>query len=309
MNKVSAFFRLIRWLNLVFIALTQILFFYCIAYSNRVRTASPSHEFYFYLMVAGSLLIAAGGNIINDYFDIHIDRINKPHKLVIDKYIKRRWAIVLHLLLSSIGIALSAYVSYQLRQPILLIGNAISAMLLWFYSTTLKRKFLIGNLVVASLTAWVLMVVFIFSGGEFALAYNTKINQPAFFKLTVLYSGFAFLMTLIREVIKDMEDLIGDAEGNCKTMPIVWGINPTKVFVFTLALVAVIVLALIALYLLNLHTWVPAIYLFFAVILQIVLLMIGLKNAQESKDFKALSGRTKRIIFTGILSMIFFLFF
>src|SRR5688572_15275597 len=116
MNLLVAFFKLIRWPNLVFIALTQILFYYCVLpFVSKGMDAVSLPIDYFYMLVFASIVIAAAGYIINDYFDLNIDLVNKPKKLIIEKYINRRWAIILHLGLSFIGFVISCYVGYRLK--------------------------------------------------------------------------------------------------------------------------------------------------------------------------------------------------
>ncbi|WP_431216629.1 UbiA family prenyltransferase [Puia sp. P3] len=162
----GAFFRLVRWPNLVFIFLTQTLFYFrvlqpCFA----TRYVGHSHwqltPLLFYLLAASSVLIAAAGYIINDYFDLNIDRVNKPDKLVVDKIIKRRWTIIWHWILSGLGVLLGFYVSWKLRNPIVGLGNMGCVILLWFYSTTFKRRLLIGNVIISLLTAWVVLVLYV----------------------------------------------------------------------------------------------------------------------------------------------------
>ncbi len=116
MKLLPAFFKLIRWPNLIFIALTQIIFFYCaVPFVYKGFQSNGLSNNIFYLLVLASVCIAAAGYIINDYFDLNIDLVNKPSKLIIEKYIKRRWAIVLHLCLSFFGFLISCYVGYKLR--------------------------------------------------------------------------------------------------------------------------------------------------------------------------------------------------
>ncbi|MES1161033.1 MAG: geranylgeranylglycerol-phosphate geranylgeranyltransferase, partial [Bacteroidota bacterium] len=181
-------------------------------------------------MSLSSVLIAAAGYIINDYFDLNIDRVNKPDKLVVDKIIKRRWTILWHWILSGLGVLLGFYVSWKLRNPIVGLANLGCVVLLWFYSTTFKRKLLIGNVIISLLTAWVILVLYTC---EFSLQ---ELRDPArhyilsrLFKFAIVYAGFAFIISLIREVVKDIEDMEGDARYGCRTMPIVWGVNTAKV--------------------------------------------------------------------------------
>ena len=148
MNLVSAFFRMVRWPNLVFIALTQVLFYFCI-YMPLYGQAQTKKLI---LLVIASVLIAAAGYIINDYFDLNIDRVNKPSKNVIDTVIHRRSAIIWHLALSVAGVLLTA-LAVGLRYWYLVLANLVCVALLWFYSTSFKRQLLIGNVVISLLTA------------------------------------------------------------------------------------------------------------------------------------------------------------
>src|SRR6478752_4073478 len=151
MKQILAFFKLIRTLNLLFIAITQYLFQYFIVIPlfEPYGLSLPLGGKYFWLLVLSSVLIAAGGYIINDYFDLNIDRVNKPGKLVVDKIIHRRWAILWHLALSVAGILVSTYVACKTRAWWIAPANVGCVLGLWFYSTTFKRKLLSGNLIIS----------------------------------------------------------------------------------------------------------------------------------------------------------------
>jgi 4-hydroxybenzoate polyprenyltransferase len=144
MNLLGAFLKLVRWPNLVFIALTQVLFYYCFIYSPErgllIESGSHLKPPLFLLLVSASVLIAAAGYIINDYFDLNIDKVNKPDRIIIEKVIKRRWAIVWHLVFTSIGVLLSFYIGYKIDNWLLGLLNLLSAALLWIYSTTFKKN-------------------------------------------------------------------------------------------------------------------------------------------------------------------------
>ena len=151
MKLLAAFIRLIRSVNLLFIAITQLLFQYCIvgpvfhhAQATPVLTTPV-----FIVLIAASVLIAAAGYIINDYFDLNIDLVNKPDKLVVDKIIKRRWAIIWHLVLSGVGVLCSGYVAWKTRCWWLIPANVGCVGALWFYSTIFKKKLLSGNVIIS----------------------------------------------------------------------------------------------------------------------------------------------------------------
>lgn len=304
MSPVKAFLHLVRWQNLVFIALTQALFYFCIYCSLFQRYDFKK----FILLLAASVFIAAGGYIINDYFDLNIDQINKPKRIVIDKVIGRRWAIVWHLALSFAGVVVTAF-AVGLHYWYLILANIFCVALLWLYSTSFKRQLLIGNLVISLLTAWTILVFF-FAFSAPHNAFNTT-NQLSvkFFRLAMLYSGFAFVISLIREAVKDMEDIKGDARYGCKTLPIVVGIRTAKLYSAIWISVLLATLAILQFYVLQFGWWPSVVYAVFLVIAPLCYALQKLRKAYRTKDFAALSSLTKWIMLTGILSMLFFLFY
>jgi 4-hydroxybenzoate polyprenyltransferase len=312
MKLIAAFFRLIRWNNLIFIILTQFLFYYFIilpGFNEQINLAYKNllTPIYFYLLCFSSVLIAAAGYIINDYFDLHIDRVNKPDKLIVEKIIKRRWTIVWHWILSIVGVIIGAYVSWKIHNIIIVLSHIGCALLLWFYSTTFKKKILIGNIIVSLLTAWVIMVLYLC---EFR---HTLFLDPVYhqilsriFKFAVLYSGFAFIISLVREVIKDIEDMQGDAAYNCRTMPIVWGINASKIFAATWLIVLIASLLIVEFYVLQYRWWWVISYCALSIVLPLLFVLRDLYRAQSVKDYHSLSNFIKIIMITGVLSMLFF---
>ncbi len=308
MKILLAFFKLIRWPNLVFIIITQLLFYFCV----YVPMLSGNHFPYvslLYLLIVASVCIAAAGYIINDYFDVQIDAINKPERVVVNKIIKRRWAIVWHWVLSSIGIIISFFVSYTIHVWSIFIINSLCVILLWFYSTTFKKKLLIGNVCIAILTAWVIVEIYLFVGADIFSFSNFEktddaFNARRFFKFTFLYVGFSFISTLIREVLKDLEDMEGDRKYDCKTMPIKWGVPASKVFIAVWILVAIATLFVIQLYAWLSGWWFVAIYLLILLIVPFAFLLIKLVKANSTSHFNLLSGIVKLIMLTGILSML-----
>ena len=310
MNPLAAFLKLIRWPNLFFIAFTQLLFFYCVLpFVYRIKDATGYQSLspvLFFLVVLASVLIAAGGYIINDYFDLGIDLVNKPEKLIIEKFIKRRWAIVLHLCTSFAGFIISCYVGYKISNMYIPIFNFTAIALLWFYSTTFKKKLLIGNVIISLLTAW---VIFVIALSEYINKANNSTDVFALarlIKLSILYAGFAFVISLIREVVKDMEDTIGDAKYNCKTMPIEWGIPASKVFTGVWIVVLIGAIAALQFYVLQLGWWLSSLYSFLLILLPLIFILKKLYQAQVSADYGYVSHAIKFVMFTGIVSMIFF---
>ena len=308
MRLIAAFLKLVRLPNLFFIALSQGLFQFCI-YRPMYDGHIPANDnLHFIFLSFASLLIAAAGYIINDYFDINIDEVNKPGRMVVDKVISRRWAIAWHFLLNSAGLLLTILALPFLQKWYLILANMLCMALLWFYSTSFKKKLLIGNIVISLLTAWTILIIF-FSKvnlGDAIGAGTTDYHR--FFRFAVLYAGFAFIISLIREAIKDMEDMPGDAKYGCRTMPIVWGVNATKVYTAVWLVVLISMVVIVMIYMLQFRWWLPVSYCIATIIFPLSIVLIKLRNSSMPKNFHQLSSITKLVMFTGILSILFFYF-
>ncbi|HEY4110143.1 geranylgeranylglycerol-phosphate geranylgeranyltransferase [Puia sp.] len=307
---IRSFFRLIRWPNLVFIFLTQLLFYHFILLPSfairyvAVPMPVPKLEpLLFYLLSASSVLIAAAGYAINDYFDLNIDRVNKPKRMVVEKVIKRRWTILWHWILSGMGILLSFYVSWRLRNPIIAAANLGCVGLLWFYSTTFKRKLLIGNIIISLLTAWVILVLFVCEARITTDPTYREVTSRIF-KFAIVYGSFAFIISLVREVVKDIEDMDGDAKYGCRTMPIVWGVNVAKVFAGTWLVVLIGALVIFQFYVLQKIWWQLILYSVLLIDLPCVWLLRKLYEAQGKQQYHLLSNVIKGVMLTGICSML-----
>lgn len=308
MKIVSAFFRLARWPNLLFIALTQVLFEYCIyrkLYAASFANAAETRQFIF--LVLASVFIAAAGYIINDYFDLNIDQVNKPDKVVVNVIINRRWVIFWHMFLSLLGLFFTVSALPIAEYWHLVLINFASIILLWFYSTNLKKQLLVGNLLISLLTAWTILVVFF---SKYPLHIHSLLlvdrDEVRFFRFAILYAAFAFIISLIREVIKDMEDMEGDRKYGCRTMPILWGVNASKVFVAVWIIVLIAMIFIVQFYVLPFGWWHSALYCAVFIIVPLLWIFRQLFKAQTPADFHKLSTMVKLVMLAGILSMFFF---
>jgi 4-hydroxybenzoate polyprenyltransferase len=312
LKLVAAFFRLIRWPNLLFIVLTQLLFEVCIyerIYPDT-RISDPADGLRFAALVLASVFIAAAGYIINDYFDQNIDQVNKPDKVVVNRIIGRRWVIFWHMFLSLTGIFFTTFALPVSQYWYLVLANMLSIVALWFYSTTLKKKLLVGNVLISLLTAWVIGVLFL---SKYPLNISKLLaveqQEARFFRLMVVYASFAFVISLIREVIKDMEDIEGDRRYGCTTMPIVWGINASKVFVAVWIIVLIAALVILQIYALGFGWWQSALYAMLLIVAPLIMVLRLLFRASKPEDYHRISSLVKLVMLTGILSMLFFKFY
>jgi 4-hydroxybenzoate polyprenyltransferase len=316
-NKFLAFLKLIRIENILMIALTQVLLRYLIL--QKVFSIYNIHleldDSLFYLVVLSTVLIAAAGYIINDYFDVKTDLINHPDTVVVDRVIKRRIAIILHMAFTFIGIFLGMYAALKTGYLRLAIFHFAAAILLWFYSTHLKKQLFIGNFVVSILTASVAFMPFVYELGVmqkihpgFILNYKHAVFSA--FKITCIFSLFAFITSMAREVIKDIEDYKGDKATGGLTMPIVWGIRSSKLNAFFLLVITAILLLFVVYNTVRMQRIVLSvnnIYILCALVVPLLILSFYTLRSQESKQFKNASLMLKFIMLLGLCySFIFY---
>lgn len=277
-HKLLAFLRLIRSSNLLMIGLGQLMVGLFILETPWWRDLHSGQQFFF--LILSTILVAAGGYIINDYYDVKIDVVNKPSRVVVGELISRRQTLVAHLLINAFGLGFALLTN--LRSFYIVI---FCAFWLWLYSNRLKRLALIGNFSVALITAISL--------------YLPAVLLPPSNPQLILFCAFAFWISLIREMVKDMEDIRGDARHGCRTLPIVWGIRKTKSLLYGIG-------ALFGSTFLVATIWMPPIWIGFAIVLGVVLLLFyqDLAKADTRKKFARLSLWCKWVMFCGILSML-----
>lgn len=270
----------------------------------------------FILLICSIVLIAAAGYIINDYFDTRIDRINKPEQVIVGRVIKRRVAMALHLSLSSLGLLIGVYLSFKVGNWKLSFIHLFSIIALWFYSTHLKKQLLSGNLLISLLAALVPITAGLYefaSGSIINLnilnSYvegmgNSLLRKGAF--LVIGYAAFAFLSNLIREIVKDIEDLEGDQADGAQTLPLAVGETQAKFISISVVIFTIILLAFI-----QKQLWLNGFasmfwYILLAVQIPFLVLIIQIWRALQKSDYTLASRICKLVIVTGILSMFVF---
>ncbi len=310
------FLRLIRFPNLIILALAQCLIYYMIVVPLlKTSEFTPSlHTWQFLLIVLSTVLIAAGGYTINDFFDKDIDAANGIGKV----HDFSGWTMkTFYFVFSIIGIAIGLYLTYALKLRQFALTYLLTAALLYFYSASYKRLPLVGNFVVAFLTA---VAVFLPAFADYELQYafrdiklpvinNKMYNLRLIIAITAAYAFFAFLISLVREIIKDIEDIEGDREFGCNTLPIVAGKNNAKFIAIGLLL---LIFGLI-LFLQIKQAWWESLpvfgYTMLFVQIPILILAVKLFFSVEKKHFKAASIMAKVVMIGGILSLPVFKYF
>lgn len=308
-TMLKAILKLIRIPNLLIIIASMYLvrFFLISPILNFFGGGLIYPELDFALLVLSCVLIAAAGYIINDYFDLEIDKINKPEKIIIGEKIPVETARVIYFLLNLLGVLIGTYLSVKIDQYQFALIFLLTAFLLFSYSQKYKRSVFIGNFVVAALSAVTLFLVWLFEFFSLRLQADTFIEMRVaipFINTYILgYVSFAFLVSLIREIIKDIEDREGDEAVKCKTLPIIISVRNSKILIGSLILLAIGLMgyAQFILWKFNLDylLW----YFIIAVQPLFVYLFINLLKAKEKEDFHFMSMISKIIMLAGILSI------
>ncbi len=295
------FLKLIRYKNLLMVLLTMILTKYALIKSFLKETYLSHLDFT--LLALSVVLITAGGYIINDIFDVEADKINKPNTIFIDVTISKKNAWKTYYLLTLLGLIFGVYLSFNKQLPYHSFYFLFTIIGLYFYSKNLKRKVLLGNLLVSILCVFVIYLVF---------SYDFRIdnNDDELFAIRIdiifvfTYIIFSFLTTFIREIIKDIEDINGDLKLKAKTLPIVIGRKRAAKVAFFCSSLLLFFLIIVIQFLQDNY-----LFLVFGIVFLIfptINFMSKLWTAKTKKDFSKLSNLMKVIMLFGILSMLLF---
>lgn len=313
---MKEFLKLIRWQNLLIVIVTMVLMRYAViapllgkigvilsqGSGEEIPVTLKFPWYDFMILVAATVFITAGGYVINDYFDIKTDLINKG-KVIVGTKIPRRIAMMYHNIFNIIGVASGFYISWKAGYALMGALFLIVSGLLYFYSASYKRQFLIGNIIVAILTAMVPLLVVFYEWPALYRYYAVNANSVPGFSIIFYWVGgfalFAFLTTLTREIIKDIEDFEGDIAYGRNTVPVVLGILTSKI-----VSIGLIVLTIILLYL----TWfffvndiITLIYLTAGITLPLFFVIYQVLISQNRKQLHSASSFMKIVMLTGIL--------
>jgi len=326
------FLKLIRFPNLLIIALTMVGVRYGLLEPLWRSVINDMLErgflvrgiglhmtgFNFFLLSLSTVFIAAGGYIINDYFDTKTDRINRPNKVVVGRTIQRRAAIILHIILSGLGLLIAIYIAYYAGNVKIALLQLCSIVALWFYSTHLKKQLLAGNILIALLAALVPITTGIYEFASGAILnlqiLNNSVPEIGSFILkkgtfmVIGYAAFAFLSNLFREIIKDIEDIEGDISDGCRTLPIIIGVEPSKFIAMSLIVFTMVFLGLVQQFIWNLDLTILFYFTLIAVQCPLLYTLYLLWNSYDKYSYHKASILCKIIITTGVISMFIFRF-
>jgi 4-hydroxybenzoate polyprenyltransferase len=313
---MKAFLKLIRWQNLLIVILTMVLMRYFVlepligkigivlakGNGEQIPMVLQFSLIDFILLVAAVVFITAGGYVINDYFDIKTDLINKG-KVIVGTKIPRRLAMMYHNIFNIAGVAAGFYISWKAGYLMLGAIFLLVSGLLYFYSASYKRQFLIGNIIVAILTAMVPLLVAIYEWPALYRYYTLNAVKLPDIDFIFYWIGgfalFAFLTTLTREIIKDIEDFEGDTAYGRNTLPIVIGVNTSKVISACLIIITIALLYLTWYYFVN--DKITLIYLNCAIVIPLLMVIFKIAISKNRAQLHSASSIMKIVMLTGIL--------
>tara|TARA_R110002049_G_scaffold175107_1_gene342426 strand:- start:18913 stop:19788 length:876 start_codon:yes stop_codon:yes gene_type:complete len=285
------------------IALVQLLIKYALLEPYGAQTSLDALGIS--LLILATVFIAAAGNIINDIYDVETDFINKPDKLIIGKSISEKAAYNLFIVCNVLGVGIGFYLSNLVGKSAFFSLFVIISALLYVYASYLKRMLLIGNVVISVLVALSVLIVGIFELPPSTTLQNQQ-TQLAFFKIIFNYALFAFMINLLRELTKDIEDIDGDYKAGMNTLPIVVGRDRANKVLFGLSFIS---LVCIIVYIINVLYKRPILVVNFLIfsVAPLIFILIKIFEAKTKKDYHFISNLYKLVMLFGMLSLLLYL--
>jgi 4-hydroxybenzoate polyprenyltransferase len=296
------YLQLIRYQNLLMLALMQLVFRY--GFLKQQDCSLALADWQYLLLVLSTVLIAAAGYVINDIFDQETDSINRPNSQIVGKLITESKAYNIYVALNILGVSIGFYLSNVIEKPSFATIFIFIAACLYFYATTLKKVLLLGNLMVAFVLALSVLIIGVFDLYP-ATHEGNQDQMRMLFGILTDYAFFAFLINFIREIVKDAEDVKGDYNQGMQTLPILLGVERTSKVIFGLLLVPIgIVFWYVNSYLMFNDLYFAVLFLLFLVLSPLLYCLVKSWTAKSTTDFRHLSLLLKWILFFGILSIV-----
>jgi len=296
------YLKLIRWKNLLLIVYVFLSFKLFLFSSLNITTKLTLTQFI--ILLLSVLFITAAGNIINDIYDIKSDAINKPNKVVVDQIITIETAKQWYKITNALGLILGIALCLNIGNPSYSFIFITTVLLLYYYSKKLKSLPIIGNIVVSFLIA-ICVLILPFFDLDFSVKNSNKNLVIGIIKVLIL---FAFSLNLIREIIKDIQDVNGDYHLNMNTLPILIGrIRAQKLASF----LCVIPIALLFYIIINfsIQYKITVLYLLLFTLVPLIYVALKLNVTKKKNELHRLSSMLKIIMLLGISSMLIFSIF
>ena len=296
------YLKLIRYQNLLLLAFMQLIFRYGFLKLQNIYLSL--NDWQYGLLVLSTVLIAAAGYVINDIMDQETDYDNKPDNVIVGQYISEKAAYNLYFILNITGVGIGYYLANVIQKPSFAGAFIIISATLYMYASSLKQMLLVGNIIVALLLSFSVLIIGLFDLLPATYEGNQR-EMGVMFSILIDYACFAFIINLIREIVKDLEDVYGDNNYGMSTLPIVLGVNKTSKVVFGLGIIAILILFwYINSNLMATQLYYAVVYALLFVVAPLIFFVIKIWNAKSKQEFHLLSTVLKWVIFFGILSIL-----
>jgi len=298
------FLNLIRYQNLIIIALVQV--FIRFGLFIPLDANITLNNFEFSILVIATLCIAAAGNIINDIYDVKIDLINKPEKVIVGKSISEKTAYNLFIIFNILGVGLGFYLANRIGEESFSGFFIVTSALLYLYSSFLKSMLLIGNIITSILVAFSLLIVGLFDLFP-AINFINQDYQSLVFRIVLTYAFFAFYINLMREIVKDIEDIDGDINGELNTLPIAIGRKRASYIVFGMGVLSLFI-SIYYTYIYLYNYTIAVVYALLFILTPLGYFCMKIWDAKTKSDYAFLSKLLKIIMILGMSSILLYKF-
>jgi 4-hydroxybenzoate polyprenyltransferase len=305
------YLKLIRPLNLLIIAATMYLFRLCIVVASPYKLFYIQHvlsDIEFLLLVLSTLFIAAGGYVINDIFDADMDALNRPRRVLVGYRVSESGAYNLYKFLCVAGIACTLALAVMTKNYRLSTLPVIIMVILNFYAHTFKKQLVVGNFMISLCTCFTILLIALFETGDVSreLTPNESYVRSGIALAAVVYSLFAFLTTFLREMVKDVEDMKGDEQHGCRTIPIIYGFKGVRITSLVIGLIILFMLASFVWFFPNIHLRKLSFFIGFGLILPLLAIIFLIFKSKTPLQFHFISNLIKVFMCLGIATMLYF---
>lgn len=278
--KIISLFSVVRGYNIPVIILAQYLSAIFILAPEK-RALDVILDFNLFFIILASSLTIASGYIINSFYDSQKDLINRPNKSMLDRLVSQKTKLTVYFSLNFITVFIALFVSWRA-----VLYFSIYIFLIWLYSHKIKKQVIVGNLMAAFLAILPFFAI---------LLYYKNLYEVIFGHAT-----FLFLLLLIREIVKDLENLKGDFVTNYKTIPIIYGEKTAKIIItIFIAFTIVPVYILIEIY----DVGYMDIY-FYTCLISLLIFSIQLWKSDKKEHFLQLHNTLKILIVAGVFCIV-----
>ena len=296
---LATYFKLVRWKNLLLIVFVFFVLKFSFFSTLQIQTKLSIVDFL--LLLLSVLSITAAGYIINDIFDVKTDLINKPTKVIVSQKISLETAKKWYKTTNTVGIVLGIALCIKISKPTHSFIFIVISLLLYYYSKKIKTTPFIGNFLVSLLIAFSVLIFPLF---EIELIAKNN-NQNLASQIIWMLFFFAFSLNLIREIVKDIEDVNGDYNLKMNTLPILLGILRTRRLILFLCIIPIGILLFIILKYSSIYKF-TVLYLLLFVLMPLLYFTVKLRSAKKKTEFHKLSQLLKIIMLLGINSLLIF---